>query len=396
MITEWLIACLLGLGKLFLNPLFYLSFILCWMIGSQRVKHERWDFNTKIFEKSSELKMLLPQGLLWGLILSFITIGTGLVIPTASIFVMVVVTILLALTTNVRLLSPAYIIPLTFYIIFFLSKQSVQMPLFNDYFEQLDESIYPTLVILLGILLIAEGFIILRNGAKMVSPQLTVSKRGQTIGRYAIRRMWLLPMFVLLPNGELPSPFSWYPIFSIGEVHLAPIVLPFIIGFAQKVQGMIPEQAVKTHGKQVVYFGLFITALAVASYWYPVLAMVTAIIALLGRELIHYLQKNADEKRPFYFSESKQGVKILGVIPQSPAEKMGLIKGEIISKINGTVVHKEEELYKALQKNRAYCKLEVIGNNGEMRFVQRALFEGEHYELGLLFVDDQLKDSLVI
>lgn len=99
---------------------------------------------------------------------------------------------------------------------------------------------------------------------------------------------------------------------------------------------------------------------------------------------------------PFIFLKSKQGVKILGVIPQSPAEKMGLIKGEIISKINGTVVHKEEELYKALQKNRAYCKLEVIGNNGEMRFVQRALFEGEHYELGLLFVDDQLKDSLVI
>lgn len=305
MITEWLIACLLGLGKLFLNPLFYLSFILCWMIGSQRVKHERWDFNTKIFEKSSELKMLLPQGLLWGLILSFITLGTGLVIPTASIFVMVAVTILLALTTNVRLLSPAYIIPVTFFILFFLSKQSIQMPLFNDYFEQLDETIYPTLVILLGILLIAEGFIILRNGAKMVSPQLTVSKRGQTIGRYAIRRIWLLPMFVLLPNGELPSPFSWYPIFSIGEVHLAPIVLPFIIGFAQKVQGMIPEQAVRTHGKQVVYFGLFITALAVASYWYPVLAMVTAIIALLGREWIHYLQKNADEKRPFYFSEKQ-------------------------------------------------------------------------------------------
>ena len=31
-----------------------------------------------------------------------------------------------------------------------------------------------------------------------------------------------------------------------------------------------------------------------------------------------------------------------------------------------------------------------------MRFVQRALFEGEHYELGLLFVNDQLKDSQAI
>lgn len=396
LITEWLIACLLGISKIFLNPMLYLSFIYCWIVGIQRVKRERLDFNTKIFNSSNELRMMLPKGLLWGLILSVITLGTGLVIPTASIMIMVVMMILLSLTMNVRLLSPAYTIPLTFFAIYFLSGQSVDWPLFNNYFKQLDESIYPTLVILLGILLIAEGFMIRSNGAKIASPQLTVSKRGQTIGRYAFRRIWLLPMFVFIPNGELSAPFSWYPIFSIGEMHIAPIVLPIIIGFAQKVQGMIPEQAVEAHGKQVVYFGFFITALAVSSYWYPLLAMVVAVLALLGRELIYYLQKSADSKRSFYFSESKKGVRILGVIPQSPAEKMGLVKGEIISKINGVMVYKEAELYQVLQKNRAYCKLEVIGNNGEMRFVQRALFEGEHYELGLLFVDDQLKDSQVI
>ncbi len=396
MITEWLIACLLGISKIFLNPLLYLSFIFCWIVGRQRVKRERLDFNTKVFDSSNELRMMLPQGLLWGLILSIVMLGTGLVIPTASILIMIVMTVLLALTTNVRLLSPAYIIPLTFFAVYFIAGQGISWPLFKNYFEELDQSIYPPLVILLGVLLIAEGFMIRSNGAKIASPQLTVSKRGQTIGRYAFRRIWLLPMFVFIPNGELSAPFSWYPVFSIGEVHLAPIVLPMIIGFAQKVQGMIPEQAVKAHGKQVVYFGFFITALAIASYWYPMLAIVTAIVALLGRELIYYVHKSADSKRSFYFSESKKGAKILGVIPNSPAEKMGLLKGEIISKINGVVVYKEVEFYQALQKNRAFCKLEVIGNNGEMRFVQRALFEGEHYELGLLFVHDQLKDSQVV
>ncbi len=396
MIIEWLIACLAGVGNLFLHPLFYISFFLCWMIGFYRVKRERRDFTTKVFDSLTEMRLLLPQGLLWGLILSVITIGTGLVIPTASITVMAVMMILLALTTNVRLLAPAYTISLTCFILFFLVEQRLEVPLFHHYFEQLDQSIYPTLVILLGILLIAEGFMIRSNGAKIASPQLMLSKRGQPIGQYVLQRIWLLPMFVLLPSSELPSPFSWYPIFSIGETHIAPIVLPFLIGFTQKVQGIMPEQAVKTHGKQVIYFGFFITALAVASFWYPLLAIVTAVIALLGRELIYYVQKSADAKRPFYFAESKQGVKILGVIPYSPADKMGLVKGEIISKINGVVVHREAELYEALQKNRAFCKLEVIGNNGEMRFVQRALFEGEHYELGLLFVADQLKHSQVI
>ena len=137
MITEWLIACLLGIGKMFLNPMLYLSFIFCWIAGIQRVKRERLDFNTKIFDSSNELRMMLPQGLLWGLILSIITIGTGLVIPEASIIMMVGITILLALTMNVRFLSPAYTIPLTFVALYFLSEQRLDWPLFNHYFEQL-------------------------------------------------------------------------------------------------------------------------------------------------------------------------------------------------------------------------------------------------------------------
>ncbi|MFJ8257688.1 PDZ domain-containing protein [Peribacillus asahii] len=394
--TDWLIACLVGLGELFLNPLFYLSLIVCWWIGSQRVKQERRNFNTKILDSSHEWQGLLPQGLLWGLILSIITLGTGLAIPIAAMIILTAVTLVLALTFQFRFLSPAYTFSLTLFIVFFIYQQNVRLPIWNEYFEQLEKAIYPTLAILLGLLLIAEGFIIQRNGAKIITPQFTVSKRGQTIGLYASRRIWLLPMFVFIPGGDLAAPFTWYPIFSIGEAQIAPIVLPVIIGFTQNVQGTIPEQAVKAHGKQVVSLGFFMTVLALLSYWYPVLAIVTAILALVGRELIYYLQKTADDKRPFYFSQSAKGVKILGVIPHTPADKMGLEKGEIISKINGVVVKTEAQLYQALQKNRAHCKLEVIGNNGEMRLVQRALFEGEHYELGLLFVESQLKDLQVM
>ncbi|MGW6167547.1 PDZ domain-containing protein, partial [Bacillus altitudinis] len=166
-----------------------------------------------------------------------------------------------------------------------------------------------------------------------------------------------------------------------------------LIGFKQKVHGTLPEQAIRAHGKKVGALGFVITAFAVISNWYPLLAIITAVLALLGREFLHYSQKVSDAKLPFYFSKSKLGVQILGVIPQSPADKMGLVKGEIISKINGIVVREEEELYRALQINRAHCKLEVIGNNEQIRFVQRALFDGEHYELGILFVDDQLKES---
>jgi S1-C subfamily serine protease len=82
---------------------------------------------------------------------------------------------------------------------------------------------------------------------------------------------------------------------------------------------------------------------------------------------------------------------ILGVLPDSPAEKMGLKVGELITKVNGTIVYNETLFYEGLVRNRAQCKLEVIDVNGQIRFVGRALYEGEHHELGVLFVSDQEK-----
>ena len=340
-----------------------------------------------------ELAAMLPRSIFFGLIFSVVTLATGLVIPVAAMILIAALTIVAALTMKRRLVSPVYTVGVTFFILFFLFDRKVDMPIFTDAFAEIGQSVYPTLVILIGLLLIAEGFLIATNGSKNTSPKLEISKRGQTIGVYVSQRIWLLPMFVLIPGGNLPAPFDWYPIFTIGEIHLSPIVLPFLIGFRQKVYGAIPEQAIEAHGKQVWAFGCLITILAVISYWVPVLAIITVILAILGRELIQYYNKSQDEKQPFYFSKSKFGVQVLGVIPNSPADKMGLAKGEVISKINGVTVREEEELYRALQKNRAYCKLEVIGLNQQIRFVQRALFEGEHYELGILFVDDHIKES---
>ncbi|MGG4153021.1 PDZ domain-containing protein [Peribacillus muralis] len=393
MTTDWLIACMIGLGKLFLHPLLYISIAYCLFIGYLRVKRERHDFNTKVYRNTMELRSLLSHGLIWGLLLSCLTLASGMTIPLAAMLIMAGVTILAVLTMNKRIVSPVYTVGLTFFILFFLYDRELKLPILQDAINQLDRSIYPTLVILIGLLLIAEGFLIVSHGSKKVSPQLQVSKRGQPIGVYVSQRIWLIPMFVMIPGGQLPAPFDWYPVFSIGDMAISPIVLPILIGFKQKVHGMLPEQAIRAHGKKVGALGVVITALAIVGYWYPMLALITVILAIIGREFLHYSQRAMDERLPFYFSKSKLGVQILGVIPQSPADKMGLVKGEVISKINGVIVREEEELYRALQINRAHCKLEVIDNNEQIRFVQRALFDGEHYELGILFVDDQLKES---
>ncbi len=80
---------------------------------------------------------------------------------------------------------------------------------------------------------------------------------------------------------------------------------------------------------------------------------------------------------------------ILGVLPESPAERMGLRPGELLTKVNGRIVHSRAELYEALQSNRAHCKLEIFDINDQIRLVQNALYEGDHHELGILAVESR-------
>lgn len=395
MTEEWLIECLRGIGILFIHPLLYVSIIIALAIGVIRVQRERRDFNIRIYRKSTELRQLLPQGILWGLILSLFTLGTGLVVPPAVLVIIGAVSILLALTLKMRLLSPAYSVSISFFLLFILYKYGgeIEWPFYGQYFRDIDTPVYPTVAILLGLLLFAEGFLITRNAIKKPSPGLVISKRGQTVGRYASRRIWMLPLFVFIPGGNLPAPFDWFPVFSIDGQSITPIVIPFLIGFSQKVQGILPETAIKASGRQVILLGTVVLAVAVGGYWYPYMSIISVVIGLIGREGINYLRKRSDRNLPIYFSRSKLGVRILGVIPETPAQKMGLQLGEIVTKVNGIHVTDEREFYKALQKNRAHCKLEVVGNNQQIRYVQRALFEGEHHELGLLFTENQTKET---
>ncbi|MEK3798540.1 PDZ domain-containing protein [Peribacillus sp. FSL H8-0477] len=395
MTEEWLIECLRGIGILFIHPLLYVSIIIALAIGVIRVQRERRDFNIRIYRKSTELRQLLPQGILWGLILSLFTLGTGLVVPPAVLVIVGAVSILLAFTLKMRLLSPAYSVSISFFLLVILYTYGgeIEWPFFDEYFQDIDTAVYPTVAILLGLLLFAEGFLIAKNAIKKPSPGLVISKRGQTVGRYASRRIWMVPLFVFIPGGNLPAPFDWFPVFAIDGQLITPIVIPFLIGFSQKVQGILPETAIKASGRQVILLGTVVLAVAVGGYWYPYMSIISVVIGLIGREGIYYLRKRSDRNLPIYFSRSKLGVRILGVIPETPAQKMGLELGEIVTKVNGIHVTDERKFYKALQKNRAHCKLEVVGNNQQIRYVQRALFEGEHHELGLLFTENQTKET---
>lgn len=388
MVQDWLIELLWGMAKFFLNPVFYLSVLLAAYLGVSRVKTERKHFHIRAENAYFELKQLLPLGFVIGIAISIVTIGVGVVIPLAAIVFAAALTILLSFTTKIRFLSPAYVVSLAFFIIFLVKWQELPVPFLEDSLEQLSGAILPSIAVLTALLVIGEGILIMKNGIKGSSPRIVRSKRGLPVGIHELKRNWMIPVFLIIPGSVLTPPFEWWPVFSVGGEMYSILLVPFAVGFHQKIQGMLPVESIEIIGKRVFGLGILLALLAAGSYWYPVLAFAVAGLAIIGREFITLRQRAFENNLPFYFSPRNNGVMILGIIPHSPASRMALQVGEIITKVNGDPVNNERTFYEALHKNRAYCKLEVLDINGEIRFVQRALFEGDHYQLGILFVQD--------
>ncbi|CEG29039.1 cell division topological determinant [Bacillus sp. B-jedd] len=376
---------------MFLDPIFYYAFFLAAVLGVSRVKRERKNFTIRAQDAYFELRQLVPAGLIAGLVLSLVLVAAGIVVPLAVILLVAAFTLLLSLTGNMRFIGPAYTVGAAFFALIYLGGRTIDFFFVREAFEAAADRIYPSVAVLLGLLIIAEGVLILKKGHFATSPKLITSKRGQRVGVHESRKLWLVPVLLVVPGSTLTLPFDWWPVFTIGEQTFSLFLVPFLIGMHRQIQGMLPAEAIKAYGKKVATLGVAVLLVSVAGYWFPIAAIVAAAIAILGREAIAFLQKLKEENRPFYFSRKNEGLMILGIIPNSPAEKMGLKVGELISKVNGQPTQDESELYEALQHNRAHCRLEVLDTNGQIRFVQRALYEGDHHELGILFVHDDRK-----
>ncbi|MEH7235847.1 PDZ domain-containing protein [Bacillus sp. JJ1562] len=388
LIETWLLEFAKGIGRFFLHPLFYYFAGYCVLLGYFRVKRERRAFHIRVEDGFYDLRSLLPGGWLAGLLISVVTIAAGVVIPFGSIALIAFVTLLLSLPIKTRLLSPAYILGVSFFGIILLSNLSVENKFINRLLDDMGNTSLASIVILLGALLLAEGILILKKGHNGTSPDLLKSKRGLPVGAHISQRLWLAPVFLLMPGEVLTTHYEWWPVFTVSGQAYSLILVPFGIGFYHKVKSMLPTQSIPVVGKRVILLGIVVTVLAVTSIWFPVIAIIAACFALAGRELIYLQHYFLDESRQSIFSQQNQGVLVLGIIPQSPAEKMQIKIGETISKVNGIQVKTVQEFYMALQKNRALCKLDVLDINGEVRYVQRALYEGEHHELGILFVNE--------
>ncbi|WP_042142686.1 PDZ domain-containing protein [Paucisalibacillus sp. EB02] len=381
MLQDWLIEIAKGIGKLFLNPLLYWSVIFIILIGIRRIKQERRYFGTKVFDVLSEWKDTWGFSVIIGIFYSIVIIGIGMVISYEAIIILSIVTILLTLTFRFTMLSPSYTIGITIIILLLSPSLSEYLPIHG-------EINLSTLAILLALFLFVEAHFLSRIRQNETFPALVLGERGSWIGRHWIKKFSIIPLFTLVPSGLIEPFAAYWPFLSIGGDDYALVLIPFVLGFEFPVRGSMPYKVANRLAMKLLGLAVIVLAIAIGSIFISWLTIVAVVVAIFGREFINYRFRTEDHARRPFFNHTHDGLKVLSVIPGSPADRLNILIGEIITKVNGHKIHSEEELYVALQQTGSFFKVELFDNNGEIRFVQSAMYEGDHHELGLIFTSE--------
>lgn len=380
-----------GIGRLLLQPALYVGIILVIIAGFNRVKWERKSFSISIYSPWLELKNFFGVSLLFGLVLSIITTLIGFSVMIEWIAIFNAVACFLLIVGMFRLSSTAFTIGITSLIFYFCYYFDVNLSPFTNLEFTYDaifiDNFMISMTFLLAILLFVEAFLIQYTSAKNPSPSLRKSKRGKLVGSFQLRKLWFVPLVVFIPGDVFTKIFEWWPVFTIGSESYSLIILPLFIGFQQQVQAQLPEEASKKIAVQVTTLATIIAVAGLIGIVMPVLTLFAFMFAVIGRFWISYRHYRSEQLLPKKFGPQPEGLVVLGARESTPSTRLNLKAGEKITEVNGQKVHNREELYEALNLNRAFCKLKVIDNAGEPRFEQTALYENESFELGLLLVE---------
>ncbi|WP_077328053.1 PDZ domain-containing protein [Virgibacillus siamensis] len=380
MVESWFIELAKGIGKAFLNPLLYWILILVFLAGLRRIKRERHYFGFKLFDVFSEWNGTWVIGLISGLVISIVCLGAGVVFSYGTILVLSILAIILSISLRFSLLSASYTIGISCFILLLLPVVPVNLALFENWFSKTNIS---GLVFLLAVMLIAEAMMIKRIRNNNTFPELVSGRRGMLIGVHHLKKIGVIPFFVLVPSGLITPFIPFWPYISMNGETYSLLLVPFLIGFDYQVSGSLPEKAAARISKSVLSLGVLVLLLAVGSIFIPWLSIIAVMLGIIGKELINFRHRNADQRNNACFMRRKKGIKILAVLPNSPADRLGVQVGDSIVKVSGQQVNSLDDFYYALQKN-TFFKLELVDENGEARYVQSALYEGDHHELGIV------------
>ncbi|SIS43132.1 PDZ domain-containing protein [Salimicrobium flavidum] len=356
--------------RLFLQPLFYITCAFSLILTYARIKKERRMFGVRIRPVLAEWTQR-KSSVVYSLLFSLLFILAGVWVSSEFLLLMGAIAILLAFTKGFKWYSFIYIGGLAAFAV---------APVERFLPWDVPVSLISVALLIAGLAFFESHHLkqLRRNES---FPERLNSPRGKTLGQHRVRRLHWLPVVAIFPTGPLQDLF-WFPLLEIGDGY-GLIVLPLFSAFEWTARAELPVITAERLAGHMRILGSSVLVLAIAGYWYDPLVYISIAVAILGRVAVYVRGKRSGTS---LFQDSSRGLRVLAVVTGTPAVKIGIEPGEIISKVNGVPVHTEKEFYEQLHFRGAFTKLEVRDLQGEIRHAGHGLYEGDHHELGVIFV----------
>ncbi|MBL0386977.1 PDZ domain-containing protein [Tumebacillus sp. ITR2] len=394
---SFLTEILNGLAQVLAHPLFYVALLLVGLQYRRQNSMERRMFGVRCSSLTDQVLRSFLYGAGGGLLATVLMTVIGVVLSPGDMAYVWVVALVLALV-NVRYTCFAYAGGLLSFVSLVLNA----LPTLTSgpdwllgVYDDLKQLHVPDLMALVAILHLVEGILVRLNGAQAAMPVFVPGKRGRLIGGFILQKFWVIPMaaFVVtgVPDSVLHTP-SWWPLMSLGGLGLGAglqiVPVPAILGYSGAALTKTPQQTSTHTARWLVAYSIVLLCLAIGSSYFSPLAWVAALFCPIAHELLILWEMRGEQSGHPIYVKPLQGLKILSILPKSPALEMGLLPGETILKVNGTPVNTPYDLHFALNQNPAYAKLELLTPEGEVRFANTAIYTGDHHMLGVILVPD--------
>lgn len=385
----------IALVLFFIQPTFLVGSVFAIWTSHRRIKHERSNHRVAVYNTLYEIKNYLILGLLFGVIGSILLTIVGIPVTMDWIIVYQIVTIL-SLVVGYRFVHPIFTVSMSSLILLGLplvldSPDVSFIP--NNWYQPLSQSefIGPPLLmnsfIILILLLGASIVTIKRKADTHLSARFLKTKRGKRIAKYPIKPFWVMPLLLVVPGEGFQALFSWWPVFSIGNELYSFFWLPILIGFQFTIQSQVPKAAVSKLVNDLVVITGVAVIIAIVSIWVPYAPIFGFVFMIIGGGIVLYRHRKREKNWSVLFGPAENGIKIIGIRPDTPAEKMNLVVGDTIVYCNNVPIETESDFYQALSKNSVYCHLKVKGVDGELRLTETAIYADSPHEIGVVILE---------
>lgn len=343
------------LAYVFTDPLFWL------VIALVALQYHRMDavresfFGIKSRRLWRDTAAATGLGLAGGLLGSILMVLVGLTLSGSGLLYIWPVAILLMLI-NARFLCFAYAGG-----VLSLSNLIFGFPAVN----------IPQVLALVALLHMVESLLILVSGHLGAVPAFFKSSEGRVVGGFTLQKFWPIPIVALAVVGgavtqqgvNMPD---WWPLIKPpgdgDPANLTYALIPVVagLGYGDLAIARGPREKSRLSALFLGIYSVVLLALAVFSQQTPALAVVAALFSPLGHELVIYIGKRTELSGPPVFRPSSRGLRILDVIPDTPAWRAGIRSGDVLLALGGQSLYSRAGLQFALAEGMTQLEVEYL------------------------------------